>query len=60
MSHFKALLWNGKTFDHVRFLAEPYAARPCAEGSYAITIPVSAPLMAALRDPYHSAFSTLE
>lgn len=48
---------NGKTFDRIGVLVAPYEAGPYAEGSYEVTLPVTARVMAALKPQYRSSFS---
>lgn len=48
---------NRLAFDRIGILVSPYAAGPYAEGSYEITLPVTARVMAALRPQYRSAFA---
>ena len=49
---------NGKTFDRIGVLVEPYAAGPYAEGSYDVTVPVTDAVLAAVRPEFRQAFST--
>lgn len=48
---------NRKTFDRIGLLVAPYEAGPYAEGSYEVTVPVTAKVMAVLKPQYRSAFS---
>ncbi|HUD30231.1 MAG TPA: DUF4163 domain-containing protein [Novosphingobium sp.] len=48
---------NRRTFDRIGVLVAPYEAGPYAEGSYEVTVPVTAKVMAALRPQYRAAFS---
>lgn len=47
---------NGKAFDRIGVLVPPYAAGPYAEGSYEVTLPVTAAVLAAVRPEYRSSF----
>lgn len=48
---------NHKTFDRIGLLVAPYEAGPYAEGSYEVTVPVTAKVMAVLKPQYRAAFS---
>lgn len=48
---------NRQTFDRIGVLVAPYDAGPYAEGTYEVTLPVTAKVMAALRPQYRSSFS---
>ncbi|TCM19845.1 uncharacterized protein DUF4163 [Novosphingobium sp. PhB165] len=48
---------NGQTFNRIGLLVPPYNAGPYAEGSYEITLPVTAAVMAALKPQYRASFS---
>jgi hypothetical protein len=49
---------NGR-FDAIHFVASPYVAGPYVEGEYAILVPVSARLIAALKRAYRPSFEVL-
>lgn len=49
---------NGKAFDRIGILVAPYNAGPYSEGSYEVTVPVTAKVMAALKPGYRPAFVT--
>lgn len=49
---------NSKAFDRIGVLVAPYEAGPYAEGSYEVTLPVTARVMAALKPQYRSSFSS--
>lgn len=48
---------NGTTFDRIGFLVAPYEAGPYAEGTFEVTLPVTAKVMATLKPQYRSSFS---
>lgn len=48
---------NHQTFDRIGLLVAPYEAGPYAEGTYEVTVPVTAKVMAVLKPQYRSAFS---
>jgi hypothetical protein len=48
---------NRRTFDRIGVLVAPYEAGPYAEGSYEVTVPVTAKVIAALKPEYRAAFS---
>ncbi|HKT86598.1 MAG TPA: DUF4163 domain-containing protein [Novosphingobium sp.] len=48
---------NRRTFDRLGILIAPYAAGPYAEGSYEITLPVTAEVLEAVKPEYRSSFS---
>ncbi|HEY7005660.1 MAG TPA: DUF4163 domain-containing protein [Sphingomicrobium sp.] len=43
-------------FDAIDFVASPYVAGPYVEGEYDVRVPVTAPLIAALKPEYRSSF----
>jgi hypothetical protein len=45
-----------KGFDRIGFLIAPYNAGPYAEGSYEVTLPVTAAVVAAAKPEYRAAF----
>ncbi len=45
-----------KGFDRIGFLIAPYNAGPYAEGSYEVTLPVSAAVLASVKPQYRAAF----
>lgn len=47
---------NGKVFNRVGVLIAPYDAGPYAEGSYEVTLPVTAAVLAAVKPEYRSSF----
>ena len=47
---------GGKGFDRIGFLIAPYNAGPYAEGSYEVTLPVTAAVLGVVRPEYKSAF----
>ncbi len=47
---------NGKAFDRLGILIAPYDAGPYAEGSYEVTLPVTAAVLAAVRPEYRPTF----
>ena len=47
---------NGKAFNRIGVLISPYAAGPYAEGSYEVTVPVTAKVLAAVRPEYKATF----
>lgn len=47
---------GGKSFDRIGFLIAPYNAGPYAEGSYEVTLPLSAAVLAAVKPEYRTAF----
>lgn len=47
---------NGKAFNRIGVLISPYAAGPYAEGSYEVTVPVTAKVLAAVRPEYKASF----
>ncbi|MXO66476.1 DUF4163 domain-containing protein [Altericroceibacterium endophyticum] len=49
---------NGETFDRIGFLIPPYNAGPYAEGTYEVTLPVSAAVKALVSPKYRDAFTT--
>lgn len=48
---------DGKLFDAVKVVIGPYAAGPYAEGSYEISLPVTAAVRATIKDQYQAAFA---
>lgn len=48
---------NGKTFDRIGVLVEPYAAGPYAEGTFDITVPVTDSVMDVVKPAYRGSFS---
>ncbi len=50
---------NGKTFNRIGLIADPYVAGSYAEGSYDITVPVDAAVLAAVKPEYAAAFSVM-
>ncbi|MBD3729738.1 MAG: DUF3298 and DUF4163 domain-containing protein [Sphingomonadales bacterium] len=48
---------NGKTFDRIGLLVDPYVAGPYAEGSFEFTLPVSHAVIDALQPAYRPYFS---
>jgi hypothetical protein len=48
---------NGRTFDRIGVLVEPYAAGAYAEGTFDITLPVTEAVMGAVKPSFRSAFS---
>lgn len=48
---------NGKTFDRIGILVEPYAAGSYAEGTFDVTLPVTERILGAVKPAYRSAFS---
>lgn len=48
---------NGRTFDRIGVLIEPYAAGAYAEGSFDLTLPVTPAALAAVKPQYRAAFS---
>ncbi len=48
---------DGQRFDRVGFLIAPYAAGPYVEGSYDLTLPVSAELLRAVKPEYRRSFA---
>lgn len=48
---------NGKTFDRIGILVGPYAAGSYAEGTYEITLPVTARVMGSVKPVYQADFS---
>ncbi|EIZ78964.1 hypothetical protein WSK_2507 [Novosphingobium sp. Rr 2-17] len=47
---------NHKTFDRIGVLVAPYEAGPYAEGTYEVTVPVTAKVIAALKPQYRTSF----
>lgn len=47
---------NHKTFDRIGVLVAPYEAGPYAEGSYDVTVPVTAKVLAAVKPQYRASF----
>lgn len=48
---------NSRTFDRIGFLIPPYEAGPYAEGTYEVTMPVTARIIAAVRPEYRESFT---
>jgi hypothetical protein len=48
---------NSRTFDRIGFLIDPYVAGPYAEGSYEVTLPVTAAVKAAVKPQYAASFT---
>ena len=48
---------NGRTFDRIGVLVEPYAAGSYAEGTFDITLPVTSAMLAVVKPAYRSEFS---
>lgn len=48
---------GGKAFDRVGFLIPPYEAGPYAEGSYEVTLPVNAAVLATVKPEYRADFA---
>lgn len=48
---------NGRTFDRIGVLVEPYAAGAYAEGTFDITVPVTERIIGSVKPAYRSAFS---
>jgi hypothetical protein len=48
---------NSRTFDRIGFLIGPYTAGPYAEGSYEVTLPVTAAVKAAVKPQYGPSFT---
>ncbi len=48
---------NGKTFDRLGLIADPYVAGPYVEGSYEVTLPVSKSILDAVKPEYREYFS---
>lgn len=48
---------NGRTFDRIGILVEPYAAGPYVEGTYDITVPVTARVLEAVKPQFRGDFS---
>lgn len=49
---------HGKALDAIRVVIGPYVAGPYAEGSYEIDLPVTPPILGAVKQPYRGWFST--
>jgi hypothetical protein len=49
---------NGKAFNRIGLLVPPYNAGPYAEGSYEVTLPVTAAVLATVRPEYRATFVT--
>ena len=50
---------NGQTFNRIGFLVPPYAAGPYAEGDYKITLPVTEPVLSAVKPRYREYFTQM-
>ena len=48
---------DGKAFDRIGLIADPYVAGSYAEGSYEVTLPVTTALLDAVRPEYRAAFA---
>lgn len=48
---------NGRTFDRIGVLVEPYAAGAYAEGTFELTLPVTDAVLAAVKPEYRDSFS---
>lgn len=48
---------NGRRFNRIGLVADPYVAGPYAEGDYDITVPVTAEVLEAVRPLYREAFA---
>ena len=48
---------NGKAFDRIGLIADPYVAGSYAEGSYEVTLPVTTALLDAVKPEYRGAFA---
>ena len=48
---------NGKTFDRLGLIADPYVAGAYAEGPYEVTLPVTDAILAAVKGEYREYFS---
>jgi Deacetylase PdaC len=48
---------NGKAFDRIGVLVAPYEAGPYVEGSYEVTLPVTAAVMAAVKPEFRGTFA---
>lgn len=48
---------NGRKFNRIGLVADPYVAGPYAEGNYDITVPVTAEVLEAVRPAYKDAFA---
>jgi hypothetical protein len=48
---------NGRTFDRIGVLVEPYAAGSYAEGTFDITVPVTQRILGSVKPVYQGAFS---
>jgi hypothetical protein len=48
---------NGRTFDRIGVLVEPYAAGAYAEGTFDITLPVTRAVLSTVKPAFRSAFS---
>jgi len=46
-----------RVFDRIGILVAPYEAGPYAEGSYEVTVPVTAAVLAAVRPEYRASFA---
>jgi len=49
---------NGRTFDRIGILVGPYAAGAYAEGTYDLTLPVTAAVLRAVKPEFRTEFST--
>ena len=48
---------NGRTFDRIGFIADPYVAGSYAEGAYEVTLPVDTAVIDAVKPEFAKAFS---
>lgn len=48
---------NSRTFDRIGFLIDPYTAGPYAEGTYEVTLPVTAAVRAAVKPQHAPSFT---
>lgn len=48
---------NGRRFDRIGILMDPYVAGPYAEGSYEFTLPVTTSILDAVKEQYREAFA---
>jgi CRP-like cAMP-binding protein len=48
---------NGRTFDRIGLIADPYVAGSYAEGPYDVTVPITQAVLDAVKPAYKEAFS---
>lgn len=48
---------NGRAFNRIGLIADPYVAGPWVEGAYEVTVPVTAEVMGTVRPEYAGAFA---